>query len=52
VRATALDAVALGFTTEVLPEAIAAVDLTPGDGARALDEMTTAGVFAVALAEP
>ena len=39
VKATALDAVRLGFETEVLADAIAAVDLEPGDGERALDEM-------------
>ncbi len=44
VKATALDAVRLGFETAVLTDAIAAVDLEPGDGDRALDEMRTAGV--------
>jgi nicotinamidase/pyrazinamidase len=44
VKATALDAVALGFTTTVLSDAIAAVDLQPGDGQRALDELRDAGV--------
>jgi nicotinamidase/pyrazinamidase len=44
VKATALDAVALGFGTRLLPEAVAAVDLEPGDGERALDAMTAAGV--------
>jgi nicotinamidase/pyrazinamidase len=44
VRATALDAVALGYETAVLADAIAAVDLEPGDGARALEEMRAAGV--------
>jgi nicotinamidase/pyrazinamidase len=44
VKATALDAVRLGFATTVLPEAVAAVDLQPGDGTRALDEMGAAGV--------
>jgi nicotinamidase/pyrazinamidase len=44
VRATALDAVRLGFATSVLRDAIAAVDLQPGDGDRALDEMAAAGV--------
>jgi len=44
VKATALDALRLGFETAVLPDAIAAVDLTPGDGERALDEMRAAGV--------
>ncbi len=44
VKATALDAVRLGFDTAVLSDAIAAVDLEPGDGPRALDEMSAAGV--------
>jgi len=43
VKATALDAVRLGFETSVLTSAIAAVDLEAGDGARALDEMARAG---------
>jgi nicotinamidase/pyrazinamidase len=44
VKATALDAVRLGFETHVLTDAIAAVDLEPGDGERALEEMRAAGV--------
>jgi len=44
VKATALDAVALGFATSVLARGIAAVDLAPGDGDRALDEMRAAGI--------
>src|ERR1700675_2332175 len=36
VRATALDAVTLGYATTVLVDAVAAVDLEPGDGDRAL----------------
>ena len=44
VRATALDAVRLGYRVELLAEAVAAVDLEPGDGERALDEMRAAGV--------
>ena len=44
VKATALDAAMLGFETHVLTDAIAAVDLQPGDGDRALDEMRAAGV--------
>ena len=45
VKATALDAVRLGFATTVLTDAVAAVDLQPGDGDRALDEMREAGVL-------
>ena len=44
VKATALDAVRLGYETSVLTEAVGAVDLAPGDGAAALDEMAAAGV--------
>jgi nicotinamidase/pyrazinamidase len=44
VKATALDAVELGFETAVLVQAIGAVDLEAGDGQRALDEMSGAGV--------
>lgn len=44
VRATALDARALGYRTTVLADAIAAVDLAPGDGERAIAEMRAAGV--------
>ena len=44
VKATALDAVRLGFATFVLTDAIAAVNLAPGDGDRALDELRDAGV--------
>ncbi|MGI8872464.1 MAG: isochorismatase family protein [Candidatus Limnocylindria bacterium] len=44
VRATALDAMRLGFETAVLTDAVAAVNLRPGDGERALDEMAAAGV--------
>jgi nicotinamidase/pyrazinamidase len=44
VKATALDAARLGFETHVLADAIAAVDLQPGDGERALEEMREAGV--------
>lgn len=44
VKATGLDAARLGYTTRVLTDAIAAVDLEPGDGDRALDELRGAGV--------
>ena len=43
VKATALDAVGLGFDTVVLQEAVAGVDLQPGDSERALAEMRDAG---------
>ena len=44
VKATAIDAARLGFATSVLTDAIAAVELQPGDGERALAEMESAGV--------
>jgi nicotinamidase/pyrazinamidase len=44
VKATALDAAALGFETAVLREGIRAVDLAAGDGDRAIAEMQAAGV--------
>ena len=43
VRGTVLDARRLGYQTDVLTNAIAAVELAPGDGARALAEMAEAG---------
>ncbi|MEY2451065.1 MAG: nicotinamidase/pyrazinamidase [Acidimicrobiaceae bacterium] len=44
VRATALDAIDLGFRVTVVRAAVAAVDVSPGDGERALTELATAGV--------
>jgi nicotinamidase/pyrazinamidase len=44
VKATALDAARLGFEVVVLTEAIAAVNLEPHDGERALAEMAESGV--------
>ena len=44
VRATALDALAVGYPTSVLVEGVRAVDLQPGDGACALRELAEAGV--------
>jgi nicotinamidase/pyrazinamidase len=43
VSATAIDATRLGFDVEVLQDAIAAVDLGEGDGAKALANMAAAG---------
>jgi nicotinamidase/pyrazinamidase len=43
VSATALDATRLGYDTEVLQDAIAAVDLQPGDGDKARAAMAAAG---------
>jgi nicotinamidase/pyrazinamidase len=47
VKATAVDAAHGGFSPTVLADGIRAVDLAPGDGARAVAEMVTAGVAVV-----
>ena len=55
VKATALDAVGLGYATTFLPDLAAAVDLQPGDGDRAIGEMRAAGIAiepAAPAAEP
>lgn len=44
VKATALDAVRLGFTTHLIVDGCRGVELAPGDIDRALDEMKAAGV--------
>ncbi len=43
VRASVLDAVQAGFEVAVLEDGIAAVDVQPGDGERAVAEMRSAG---------
>jgi nicotinamidase/pyrazinamidase len=45
VKETALDAARLGFSTTVLADGIRAVNLSPGDGARAIAEMVGNGVL-------
>ena len=47
VKSTALDAARLGFDTSLLADGIRAVNLAPGDGARAVAEMVAAGVGVV-----
>lgn len=47
VKATALDACRLGYRTVVAHHAVRAVDVTPGDGDRALAELTAAGVAVI-----
>jgi nicotinamidase/pyrazinamidase len=47
VKETVLDALALGYETGVLVDAIRPVDLAPGDGERALAEMVRAGALLV-----
>jgi len=51
VKATALDAARLGFVTHVIADACRAVNLDPGDGPRALDEMRAAGVRVITSGE-
>ena len=44
VKETALDAARLGFSTVVLADGVRAVNLSPGDGSRAIAKMAKAGV--------
>ena len=43
VKQSVLDALRLGFEVTVLEDAVAAVDVLPGDARRALQEMVAAG---------
>ena len=47
VKETALDARRAGYPTTVLARGVRAVDLEPGDGDRALEEMAAAGVLVI-----
>ena len=51
VRSTVLDGLKEGFQMVVLEDAIGAVDVKPGDGARAIEEMKAAGAAFVTLSE-
>lgn len=51
VKFTALDAVALGFQTVVIAEGVRAVDLHPGDGSRAIEELRKADVKILSLSQ-
>ncbi len=51
VRQSALDALAKNFKTFVVTDAVAAVDVSPGDGARALAEMQAAGAELITSAD-
>ncbi|HTP13781.1 MAG TPA: nicotinamidase [Bacteroidota bacterium] len=51
VRASALDGIRGGFHTFVVTDAVEAVNVTPGDGAKALEEMKKAGVELITSAE-
>jgi nicotinamidase/pyrazinamidase len=48
---TVTDALEEGFDTLVVPEAVRAVDVQPGDGMRALDRMVARGAVSVRLGE-
>ena len=45
VRQSVLDARKAGFEVTILTDAIAGVDVQPGDSARAIEEMTEAGAL-------
>lgn len=47
VRASAIDSAKLGFTTYVVDDAVAAVNVHPGDDQKAFDDMKKAGVTVV-----
>jgi nicotinamidase/pyrazinamidase len=47
VKETAIDATRYGFSTTLLADGVAAVDLAPGDGSRACRDMVAAGVSIV-----
>ncbi len=51
VKATVLDALKEGFEVVLLADAVAAVDVAAGDGARALADMTGAGAGLAMLAD-
>jgi nicotinamidase/pyrazinamidase len=51
VRATAIDALREGFEVVVLRDAVRAVDVQPGDGERALEELRVAGARVADVAD-
>jgi nicotinamidase/pyrazinamidase len=51
VKASTLDALALGFDVVVLEDAVRAVDVQPGDGMRALAEMAARGAHIAAAGQ-
>ncbi len=51
VKYTAMDALGMGFTTYLVEDASRAVNLDPGDGEKALEEMKQAGVRVITSKE-
>jgi nicotinamidase/pyrazinamidase len=51
VRHTALDALGHGFRAAVVREAVRAVDLEPGDGQRALEQVAGRGALVVGVSQ-
>lgn len=51
VKATALDARALGFEVDIVAEGVRGVEASPGDSLRALDAMAAAGSRILSLSE-
>jgi len=51
VKATALDAITLGYRVVVVEEGVRPVDISPGDGAAAVDEMRHAGCVTKSIAD-
>ncbi|MBI4562712.1 MAG: bifunctional nicotinamidase/pyrazinamidase [Candidatus Rokubacteria bacterium] len=51
VKATVLDALREGFRAVVLEDAMRAVDVNPGDGAKAVEEMKAAGATVARLSD-
>ena len=47
VKETAIDAARLGYSTHLVADGIASVDLAPGDGARSIAAMVNAGIRVV-----
>jgi nicotinamidase/pyrazinamidase len=45
VKATVLDALSAGLRVTLLPDAVAGIDVHPGDADRALEEMSKAGAL-------
>ncbi len=51
VKATALDAVELGYITHLVTDACSGVELNPGDAQKAIGEMTSRGVIPITSAQ-